>query len=103
VRLTSTHGGDTVFALVSTPVTVSRVHLGKLDTTLLMQPRVALLDDLQRHFAPVAPARPSCEFTRHSAQTMYLVTLGDAEHGDSRGCDVASTCEPAWLPRRPDA
>jgi transcriptional regulator of acetoin/glycerol metabolism len=55
VRLTPAHGGETLFALVSTPVAISRAQLGKLDTTLLMQPRIALLDDLQRHFAPDAP------------------------------------------------
>jgi transcriptional regulator of acetoin/glycerol metabolism len=55
VRLTLARGGDTLFALVSTPVAASRGHLAKLDSTLLMQPRIALLDDLQRHFAPDAP------------------------------------------------
>lgn len=51
VRLTTAHGGETLFALVSTPVTGSRAPIRKLDATLLMQPRLALLDDLQRHFA----------------------------------------------------
>lgn len=55
VRLTSARGGDTLFALVSTPLAAARVRLGKLDATLLTQPRIALLDDLQRHFAPDAP------------------------------------------------
>jgi len=55
VRLTSARGGDTLFALVSTPLAASRARLGKLDATLLMQPRIALLEDLQRHFAPDPP------------------------------------------------
>jgi len=55
VRLTCVRGGDTLFALVSSPVTASRVHLGKLDSTLLMQPRIALLEELRRHYAPDVP------------------------------------------------
>ncbi len=55
VRLNRAHSGETLFALVSTPVAATRVHLGKLDATLLMQPRIALLDDLQRHYAADAP------------------------------------------------
>jgi transcriptional regulator of acetoin/glycerol metabolism len=55
VRLTAARGGETLFALVSTPVAASRAQLGKLDATLLMQPRSALLEDLQRHFAPDPP------------------------------------------------
>jgi transcriptional regulator of acetoin/glycerol metabolism len=55
VRLTCVRGGDALFALVSTPVAAARVHLGKLDATLLTQPRIALLNDLQRHYAAEAP------------------------------------------------
>ena len=55
IRLTTVRGGDTLFALVSKPVIASRVHLGKLDSTLLMQPRLALLEDLQRHSEPEPP------------------------------------------------
>lgn len=55
VCLTALRGGDTLFALVSTPVAAARAHLGKLDSTLMMQPRMALLEDLRRHFAPEAP------------------------------------------------
>jgi transcriptional regulator of acetoin/glycerol metabolism len=49
-RLTCLRGGDTLFALVSTPVAPSRIHFRKLDSTLLMQPRIALLEDLRRHY-----------------------------------------------------
>jgi transcriptional regulator of acetoin/glycerol metabolism len=52
VQLTCVAGGETIFALVSSPVVTSRVHLGELDSTLLMQPRIALLEDLRRHYAP---------------------------------------------------
>lgn len=55
VRLVCARGGDTLFALVSSPVSASRVHPGKLDSTLLMQPRIAWLEDLQRHYAPEVP------------------------------------------------
>lgn len=55
VRLTCARGGETLFALVSSPVAASRVHLRKLDSTLLMQPRIALLEDLRRHYAPEVP------------------------------------------------
>lgn len=56
VQLTAARGGETLFALVSTPVTTSRAQIAKVDSTLLMQPRLALLDDLQRHFV-VEPLR----------------------------------------------
>jgi transcriptional regulator of acetoin/glycerol metabolism len=55
IQLTCVRGGETLFALVSSPVAASRVHLGKLDSTLLMQPRIALLEELRRHYAPDAP------------------------------------------------
>jgi transcriptional regulator of acetoin/glycerol metabolism len=55
VRLTCARGGDALFALVSSPVATSRLQLGKLDSTLLMQPRIALLEDLRRHYAPEIP------------------------------------------------
>jgi transcriptional regulator of acetoin/glycerol metabolism len=55
VQLTCSRGGETLFALVSSPLAASRVHLGKLDSTLLMQPRIALLEDLRRHYAPDVP------------------------------------------------
>jgi AraC-like DNA-binding protein len=55
VRLNCVRGGETLFALVSSPVAASRAHLGKLDSTLLMQPRLALLGDLRRHYAPDVP------------------------------------------------
>jgi transcriptional regulator of acetoin/glycerol metabolism len=54
VRLTCARGGETLFALVSSPA-ASRFHLGKLDSTLLMQPRIDLLEDLRRHYAPEVP------------------------------------------------
>jgi AraC-like DNA-binding protein len=57
VCLRSVRGGDTLFALVSTPVAAARGRVGKLDSTLLTQPRVALLDDLQRHFVTESPRR----------------------------------------------
>jgi AraC-like DNA-binding protein len=57
VRLRTVRGGDTLFALVSTPVAAARGRVGKLDSTLLTQPRVQLLDDLQRHFAAESPRR----------------------------------------------
>lgn len=52
VRLTCARGGETLFALVSMPVAPSRIHFRKLDSTLLMQPRIALLEDLRRHYTP---------------------------------------------------
>jgi transcriptional regulator of acetoin/glycerol metabolism len=55
VRITCARRGETRFALVSAPVAASRVHLGKLDSTLLMQPRIALLEDLRRHYVPDVP------------------------------------------------
>jgi transcriptional regulator of acetoin/glycerol metabolism len=55
VRLTSARGDETLIALVSTPVTGSRVYMGKAEATLRMQPRLALLEDLQRHFELEAP------------------------------------------------
>jgi transcriptional regulator of acetoin/glycerol metabolism len=55
VRLTCARDGETLFALVSPPVAAARVHLGDLDSTLLMQPRIALLEDLRRHYAPDVP------------------------------------------------
>jgi transcriptional regulator of acetoin/glycerol metabolism len=55
VRLTCVRGGETLFALVSSPVAASRTRLGKLDSTLLMQPRIPLLEDLRRNYAPDAP------------------------------------------------
>jgi transcriptional regulator of acetoin/glycerol metabolism/AraC-like DNA-binding protein len=55
VRLTSVRGGETLFALVSSPVAGSRTRLGKLDTTLLMQPRIPLLEDLRRNYTPDVP------------------------------------------------
>jgi transcriptional regulator of acetoin/glycerol metabolism/AraC-like DNA-binding protein len=51
IRVTSARGGETLFALVSTPLTSAR----SLDSTLLTQPRIAVLDELQRHFAVEAP------------------------------------------------
>lgn len=58
VRLTTVRGAETVFALVSTPVAGSRVQVGKLAATLLTQPRLGLLDDLQRHFTAEAAETP---------------------------------------------
>jgi transcriptional regulator of acetoin/glycerol metabolism len=55
VQLTSARGGETLFALVTSPIAASRLHLGKLDSTLLMQPRITLLEDLRRHYAPEVP------------------------------------------------
>jgi AraC-like DNA-binding protein len=55
VQLTCIRGGETLFALVSSPVAASGVHLGNLDSTLLMQPRIALLEDLRRHYSPDIP------------------------------------------------
>ena len=55
VRLTGVRGEETLFALVSSPVVASRVHSGKLDSTLLMQPRIALLEDLRRHYSADVP------------------------------------------------
>jgi AraC-like DNA-binding protein len=53
VRLTCARGGETLFALVSSPA--SHLHPGNLDSTLLMQPRIDLLEDLRRHYAPEVP------------------------------------------------
>jgi len=55
VRLTTLHGGDAFFGLVSSPVTTSRLHVGKLDATLLTQPRIDLLEDLSRRFTIQPP------------------------------------------------
>ena len=55
VRLTCVRGGETLFALVSSPVAASCARLGGLDSTLLMQPRIALLEDLRRNYTPDAP------------------------------------------------
>jgi transcriptional regulator of acetoin/glycerol metabolism/AraC-like DNA-binding protein len=54
VRLTGARGGETLFALVSPPA-VSRLRPGNLDSTLLMQPRIDLLEDMRRHYAPEVP------------------------------------------------
>ncbi|HXH93930.1 MAG TPA: helix-turn-helix domain-containing protein [Thermoanaerobaculia bacterium] len=54
-RLTTVSGGDNFFALVSSPVTTSRLHIGKLEATLLMQPRIDLLEDLSRRFTIKPP------------------------------------------------
>jgi AraC-like DNA-binding protein len=53
VRLT--RGGDCFFALVSSPVTTSRLHVDKLDATLLLRPRIDLLEDLSRRFTIQPP------------------------------------------------
>ena len=55
VWFTCVHGGEPFFALVSSPVAASRARLGKLDSTLLMQPRIALLEDLRRNYTPDVP------------------------------------------------
>jgi len=55
VRLTTVRGGDCFFALISGPVTTSRLHIGKLEATLLMQPRIDLLEDLSRRFTIQPP------------------------------------------------
>jgi AraC-like DNA-binding protein len=54
-RLTTVSGGDNFFALVSSPVTTSRLHIVKLEATLLMQPRIDLLEDLSRRFTIKPP------------------------------------------------
>jgi transcriptional regulator of acetoin/glycerol metabolism len=54
VRLVCARAGETLFALVSSPA-ASRLHLGKLEATLLMQPRIDLLEELRRHYAPEVP------------------------------------------------
>jgi transcriptional regulator of acetoin/glycerol metabolism/AraC-like DNA-binding protein len=55
VRLTTVRGGDSFFALVSSPVTTSRLHVGQLDATLLLKPRIDLLEDLSRRFTIQPP------------------------------------------------
>jgi AraC-like DNA-binding protein len=55
VQLTSARGKETLFALVSKPVTGSRVYVRKIDSMLRTQPRLALLEDLQGHFAFESP------------------------------------------------
>jgi transcriptional regulator of acetoin/glycerol metabolism/AraC-like DNA-binding protein len=55
VRLTSVQSNETLFALVSPPVTGSRLYMGRVDLTLRMQPRLALVEDLQRHFELESP------------------------------------------------
>jgi AraC-like DNA-binding protein len=54
VRLT-TCGGDSVFALVSPPLSTSRLHIGRFDATLLLRPRMELLEDLSRRFESTPP------------------------------------------------
>jgi transcriptional regulator of acetoin/glycerol metabolism/AraC-like DNA-binding protein len=82
VRLTTMRGGDSFFALVSSPVTISRV--GKLDATLLMQPRLDLLEDLSRRFtiqlprgglAPGALRRVTEYIDSHLCEELALETL----------------------------
>jgi AraC-like DNA-binding protein len=55
VWLTCVRGGGPLFALISSPVAASRARLGKLDSTLLMQPRIPLLEDLRRNYTPELP------------------------------------------------
>jgi AraC-like DNA-binding protein len=52
VWLTCVRAGEPFFALVSSPVVASRARLGKLDSTLLMQPRIGLLEDVRRNYTP---------------------------------------------------
>lgn len=84
VRLTTVRGGDSFFALVSSPVTTSRLHVGKLDATLLMQPRIDLLEDLSRRFtieplrgglAPGALRRVTEYIDSHLSEDVALETL----------------------------
>ena len=55
VQPTCVRGGETLFALVSSPIAASRARLGKIDSTLLMRPRIALLEELRRHYVPDIP------------------------------------------------
>jgi transcriptional regulator GlxA family with amidase domain len=84
VRLTTVRGGDYFFALVSGPVTTSRLHVGKLEATLLMQPRIDLLEDLSRRFtiqpprgglAPGALRRVMEYIDSHLCEDLALETL----------------------------
>ena len=84
VRLTTVHGGDSFFALVSSPVTTSRLHVGKLDAALLLQPRLDLLEDLSRRFtsqpprgglAPGALRRVTEYIDSHLCEDVALETL----------------------------
>jgi transcriptional regulator of acetoin/glycerol metabolism/AraC-like DNA-binding protein len=84
VRLTTVRGGDTFFALVSSPVTTSRLHVGKLDATLRLQPRIDLLEDLSRRFttqplrgglAPGALRRVTEYIDSHLSEDVALESL----------------------------
>jgi AraC-like DNA-binding protein len=55
VWLTCVRDNEPFFALVSSPVAASRARLGRLDSTLLMQPRIGLLEDLRRNYIPDVP------------------------------------------------
>jgi AraC-like DNA-binding protein len=55
VRLTSAQGDEALFALVSTPVMGLHGYLGKFDSMLRMQPRLAVLGGLQRRFELECP------------------------------------------------
>jgi transcriptional regulator of acetoin/glycerol metabolism/AraC-like DNA-binding protein len=84
VRLTTVSGGDSFFALVSSPVTTSRLHVDKLDATLLLRPRIDLLEDLSRRFtiqpprgglAPGALRRVTEYIDSHLCEDVALETL----------------------------
>jgi transcriptional regulator of acetoin/glycerol metabolism len=49
VRLRSARNGETLFALVSTPLVGERCYPGQAESTLATQPRRALLESLGRH------------------------------------------------------
>jgi AraC-like DNA-binding protein len=92
VRLTSARGNETLFALVSAPVRGARAYVGKVEWTLRMQPRLALLEDLQRNFelesprgglAPGALRRVKEHIAAHLSDDVSVETLA-AQAGLSR-------------------
>lgn len=84
VHLKTVHGGDSFFALVSSPMTTSRFHVGELDAALLLQPRIDLLENLSRRFmiqpprgglAPGALRRVTEYIDSHLCEDVALETL----------------------------
>jgi AraC-like DNA-binding protein len=84
VRLTTVQGGDSFFALVSSPLATSRLHVGKFDAALLLQPRIDMLEDLSRRFttqpprgglAPGALRRVTEYIDSHLSEDVALETL----------------------------
>lgn len=86
VQLTATRANEALFALISTPLTDTRAYVGKGDWTLRTQPRLALLEDLQRHFeiepprggmAPGALRRVKEHIAEHLGEDLTIELLAE--------------------------